>query len=115
MLIWGQGERRGRNRSRINPAAKRRDRGGQRMLKQQRSLVVDFAVWIVAAALLILVLPVVAKASLCDFPLNKGYLERSGYCEQTKLTDLAVIFFTSCLVIVGWFSIRSGERNTKDL
>ena len=85
------------------------------MLKQQRSLVVDFAVWIVAAALLILVLPVVAKASLCDFPLNKGYLERSGYCEQTKLTDLAVIFFTSCLVIVGWFSIRSGERNTKDL
>jgi hypothetical protein len=32
---------------------------------------------------------------------------------DAKGTDLALVYFTFCLVIVGWFGIRSGERNTE--
>jgi hypothetical protein len=44
----------------------------------------------------------------------REYLKRSGFCEETKVTDWALVFFTACLVIVGWFTIRSGERNSRD-
>jgi hypothetical protein len=47
-------------------------------------------------------------------PTYRKYLERSGFCEA-KLTDFAVVFLTSCLVIVGWFTIISGERNAKEM
>ena len=43
----------------------------------------------------------------------KEYLEGSGFCDEAKITDLALVLFTYCLVIVGWFGIRSGERNTE--
>ena len=43
------------------------------------------------------------------------YLSWSGFCEETKPTDFALVFFTACLVVVGWFTIVSGERNAKDL
>jgi hypothetical protein len=33
---------------------------------------------------------------------------------KKPITDLALLLFTSCLVIVGWYSIRSGERTQKD-
>jgi hypothetical protein len=45
----------------------------------------------------------------------KYYLNRSGFCEEAKLTDIALVFFTYCLVVVGWFTVRSGERSTHQL
>jgi hypothetical protein len=41
------------------------------------------------------------------------YLGRTGFCEDTKFTDWALVFFTGCLVIVGWFTMRSGQRETR--
>jgi hypothetical protein len=32
---------------------------------------------------------------------------------ETRSTELGLVFFTYCLVIVGWFTIRSGERTTR--
>src|SRR5882672_6204242 len=31
-----------------------------------------------------------------------------------KPTDIAIAFFTYCLVMVGWFTLRSGDANTKN-
>jgi hypothetical protein len=107
------------------------------MLKQQSSLRGQFAALIAAVFFLFIVLPIVVKeSSWCSNEENhaaeaqqqqtgneqgatyeryRQYLKRSGFCEETKVTDLVIIFFTACLVIVGWFTIRSGERNTKDM
>jgi hypothetical protein len=35
------------------------------------------------------------------------------YCIELKPTDIALVFFTYCLVIVGWFTMRSDDDNTK--
>lgn len=37
-----------------------------------------------------------------------------SFC-KTKIADLALIFFTYCLVVVGYFTIRRGEKNVRDL
>lgn len=34
---------------------------------------------------------------------------------DVHITDIALVYFTYCLVIVGWFAMRSGERTSKDL
>jgi hypothetical protein len=34
---------------------------------------------------------------------------------DVHITDIAVVYFTYCLVIVGWFAMRSRERTSKDL
>ena len=39
----------------------------------------------------------------------------SWLCEEAKFTDLAVAFLTYCLVIVGWFGIRSNESLSRNL
>lgn len=36
-------------------------------------------------------------------------------CEETKFTDFLLAYFTYCLVIVGWFTIRSNERTSIDM
>ena len=36
-------------------------------------------------------------------------------CGEMKLTDLALVFFTYCLVVVGWFTLRSNERTAQDI
>jgi len=30
-------------------------------------------------------------------------------CEEVKATDLLIVFFTYCLVVVGWFTLRSSD------
>ncbi len=35
-------------------------------------------------------------------------------CEDAKVTDFLVVYFTYCLVLVGWFTIRSSERIAED-
>jgi hypothetical protein len=130
----------------------------KRMLKQQRSLQVEFWAWILGLFVLILVSPILTKELWCapsreqQWPINsdsgtaqgsdvankiggvveaqrqhpnnkdrdaktiyRKYLDKSGFCSEAKITDLALIFFTACLVIVGWFTIRSGERNSRKL
>jgi len=44
--------------------------------------------------------------------------ERDSYirtllCDEVKGTDIALVYFTFCLVIVGWFTLRSADENTK--
>jgi hypothetical protein len=34
---------------------------------------------------------------------------------DVRITDIALVYFTYCLVIVGWFTLRSGERTSRDL
>lgn len=46
---------------------------------------------------------------------NFENLPPSWLCEEVKFTDLLLAYFTYCLVIVGWFTIRSGERNSRNL
>src|SRR5579864_83543 len=36
-------------------------------------------------------------------------------CGEMKLTDLALVFFTYCLVVVGWFTMKSNERTSQDI
>jgi hypothetical protein len=36
-------------------------------------------------------------------------------CDETKLTDLLLVYFTYCLVVVGWYGIRSNELTVKNL
>jgi len=35
-------------------------------------------------------------------------------CEEWKVTDLALVFFTVGLVVVGWFTLKSADENTKN-
>jgi hypothetical protein len=39
----------------------------------------------------------------------------SWLCEEGKITDFLLVYFTYCLVIVGWFTIRSAERTAADV
>jgi hypothetical protein len=34
---------------------------------------------------------------------------------DARFTDITLVYFTYCLVIVGWFTMRTGERTSKDL
>jgi hypothetical protein len=51
------------------------------------------------------------NASKHDF---RDYLP-SWLCGETKVTDVLLAFLTYCLVIIGWFGIRSSERTTREL
>ena len=57
-------------------------------------------------------------------PENESKSERNYFnnlyppiwlCEEIKFTDLLLAYFTYCLVIVGWFGIRSAERTVRNL
>ncbi len=37
----------------------------------------------------------------------------SFICDELKLTDVLIAYFTLCLVVVGWFTMRSADENTK--
>ena len=102
------------------------------MLKKPRSLRVAFAAWLAGVFLIVFALPMFVKISECEALRQErqstnnadqqkqtkhfyaDYLARSGLCEEAKLTDIALVFFTFCLVIVGWFTIRSTERATRN-
>ena len=63
------------------------------MLKKRKSLQFWFAVWIL--------LGIFCTAAVL-------------ITREAKFTDVLVAFFTYCLVIVGWFGIRSNERTAFD-
>jgi hypothetical protein len=63
------------------------------MIKRRRPLQFWFAVWI-------------AFGVLCTAAVL--------VCGEAKLTDVLVAFFTYCLVLLGWFGIRSNERTALD-
>jgi len=47
--------------------------------------------------------------------IENNYGPDALLCGESKLTDLALVFFTFCLAVVGWFSLRSNEQTTIDL
>lgn len=55
------------------------------------------------------------NANRASDQINTDYSPKSLFCGETKGTDLALVFFTYCLVIVGWFTLRSNERNLEAL
>jgi hypothetical protein len=53
----------------------------------------EFFAWIAVGVLLLILLP----------------------ANEYRVTDVLIVFFTYCLVIVGWFGIRSNQRTVRDL
>ncbi len=48
--------------------------------------------------------------------IDCDYLLKAVICAgDMKLTDLALVFFTYSLFVVGWFTLRSNERTLEDL
>jgi hypothetical protein len=43
------------------------------------------------------------------------FFRQSGFCEETRPTDIGIMYFTCCLVIVGWFGITASERASRNL
>jgi hypothetical protein len=86
------------------------------MLRRESSLRSPFLRWVVGGFLIVVVGLLWTKQTFCA-PSETAYFINlpAWLCEQTKFTDLLLLYFTYCLVIVGWFSIRSGERNTRNL
>ncbi len=37
----------------------------------------------------------------------------AALCEEIKITDLTLVFFTYCLVVVGWFTMRNADYISK--
>jgi len=59
-----------------------------------------------------------SNSSQTDKSPNSSYLKNFdvlGFCQEAKITDIALVYFTACLVIVGWFGIRSNERAIRDM
>jgi hypothetical protein len=81
----------------------------------QFTLARQFVVWIMGGAIL---------ASVIGLSLNHGcpapdvysapQEPETGLC-QIRIADLALIYFTYCLVIVGYFTIKRSERTIQDL
>lgn len=38
---------------------------------------------------------------------------KSLLCDELKITDIPLVFFTYCLVVVGWFTMRSTDETAK--
>src|SRR6266571_91157 len=36
------------------------------------------------------------------------------FCSEIKFTDILIALFTYCLVVAGWFTLRSADENTKN-
>jgi hypothetical protein len=72
-------------------------------------LSIKFWVWIVGGAALLAVIFFAASQTVCAAHAGTKY---SFLCEA-KVTDIGVAFFTYCLVIVGWFGIRSTDHSTR--
>jgi hypothetical protein len=80
------------------------------MFKREISLRWKFLAWIVAGFAIIVVVPLALQESYCSSKWLPVWL-----CGEAKLTDIAIAFFTYCLVIVGWFQLRSNEKTVLDL
>jgi hypothetical protein len=49
---------------------------------------------------------------------NTNYLRvfpQTWFCDESRFTDFLIAYFTYCLVIIGWFGIRSNERLSRNL
>jgi hypothetical protein len=64
------------------------------------------------AAALFYVLPAIRDQWCAPPPLH---WPMSLTCGEMKFTDLALVFFTYCLVIVGWYTLRSNQRAVEDI
>jgi hypothetical protein len=93
------------------------------MLNRQPSLRRRFAAWIAGGFVFLVFVPIALRQSFCSPQLpDAGAANTYTYnltppwlCHEAKGMDVAIVFFTYCLVIVGWFGIRSGERTVRDL
>ena len=59
--------------------------------------------------------PPLVRQYACASQTNDHYLIVYLFCGEMRLTDLALVFFTYCLVVVGAFTLRSNQRTVQDL
>jgi hypothetical protein len=100
-----------------------------RTLLHKLSLRRKLIYWI-AGGFLLLFLVLELKQSACTSKeLNipgaaneeKGYVSYfyrllpHWYCDESRFTDFLIAYFTYCLVVIGWFGIRSTEANSESL
>jgi len=80
----------------------------------------QFLLWIAIGFFVIVVGPLWTKQS-CLNPPPIGSLPSvlshapAFLCEEAKFTDLLLAYFTYCLVIVGWFTIRNSEKTVQNM
>ena len=77
------------------------------------SLSIQFWSWIFGGLLLLIVVFSFASKNVC-LPSSQKSEDYQLLCDA-KGTDLGLLYFTYCLVIVGWFGIRSSERTVQNL
>lgn len=73
-------------------------------------LSVKFWLWIFGGFVLFAIAAFVASTTICASP-SRNY----GIICDAKGTELGLVFFTYCLVVVGWFTVRSNELTTQTL
>src|ERR1700735_549965 len=76
------------------------------------SLTVQFGVLIAGGLAILALSSGIVGHCVCSSLEDKGRLLE--FVCGTKITDLALVFLTYCLVIVGWFAIRS-DQNTAEI
>ena len=78
------------------------------------SLKTQFFLWIIAGLISLGAIIFWVYPAYCT--LNRKYEILGGLlCNELKITDVALTFFTYCLVIVGWFQIRSNSTTIREL
>jgi hypothetical protein len=75
-------------------------------MKSQLSL--QFWLWIIGGLIILLFAVAFVACSVCSTSLASSHA-LPFFCDA-KITDLAVAYFTYCLVIVGWFGIRGSQK-----
>jgi hypothetical protein len=82
----------------------------KQMLKRRRSsLTWKFFFWILVGLASVLLMLWARESSCTSIPAL------SWLCDEARFTDLLLAYFTYCLVVVGWFGIKSNELTVQNL
>jgi hypothetical protein len=77
-----------------------------------RALQIRFWATILGGLIVLVLLPVWGKQSFCS-PQEELYILQSWLCGEIRTTDIFIAYFTFCLVVVGWLTLRSTENNSE--
>jgi len=79
-------------------------------METTKGLRCKFWIWISPAIVLfgVWIIVLLVRPSFCN--------SQPWFCgmNELRVTDVALVFLTYCLVIVGWFTMRSSDANTKN-
>jgi hypothetical protein len=79
-------------------------------------LAVQFWIWIIGGLGIFCGAIWVASFTVCkDHPSASEAGRQYALVCEAKGTELGLLFFTYCLVVVGWFTIRNSEKTSREL